>query len=209
MLLDTLSGRARFDRELSAISRIDSAREKDRKWPWAVDIAPRPSRAAVTAAPVARKTKGSAGAGRAASIMRKRRRIWRLIGAERLSIADTARQLGMNRKRVSVLLQRGRPAGGALCKVCADDFAAPGAGLEKRAQIAAAINAAACRRGIPPTMVVSTEARRSCAALAQVREDACTFARGLGLSYPTIGGLLRMDHASVIHACRRAERRAS
>lgn len=206
-MLDTLSGRARFDRELSAISRIDSAREKDRKWPWAVDIAPRPSPAAVTAAPAARKTKSPHPSGRAASTMRKRRRIWRLIGVERLSIADTARQLGMNRKRVSVLLQRGRPAGGALCVVCADDFAAPGAGLETRAQIAAAINAAACRRGIPPTMVVST-ARRSCAALAQVREDACAFARGLGLSYPTIGGLLRMDHASVIHACRRAMRRA-
>lgn len=206
-MLDTLSGRARFDRELSAISRIDSAREKDRKWPWAVDIAPRPPRAAVTAAPAARKAKSPQPHGRAASTMRKRRRIWRLIGVERLSIADTARRLGINHKRVSVLLQRGRPAGGALCKVCADDLAAPGAGLETRAQIAAAINAAACRRGIPPTMVVSTGARRSCAALAQVREDVCAFARRLGLSYPTIGGLLRMDHASVIHACRRAARR--
>lgn len=197
--VENTSGRAAFDRELSALSRRESG-DRGTLLPWPMHRAQ--STVAVAPPPHCEQ---SAALRRRKVEQVVRRKLWDLI-ADGMSLQKAAAKLGVSSKTARRLFGKGRPPGADWSDVGADDLTSRLGSIDERAEIAAMMNAAARRWNCPATALFGRDSR----SVARVRavsdartEVAIRLRIGRRYSLLRCAGLMRMNNCSILAAIRR------
>ncbi len=207
--VEQISGRAAFDRELSALSRREGP-DVGTLLPWPFHRIDRPKPTKPPPAPGCAAHKEAAVTGPTLPVPsaydRRRRRIWDMI-ADGMPGPAVGAALGIGPSSVVAAILKGRPPGAYWHDVRPDDLRPCLGDLDERTAIADLMNAAARRWDCPAQAIFGRDDRsvtRIRSISAARAEMSVRLRIGRGLSLLRCGALLRLHHCSIIAGIRRA-----